>query len=212
MPDEFVQAKWARTAVESIERAISEWNNQHRTRVPIRVVWGHANKEDAEAEREIPKARQCHNGLINLLRLDFELLISQHGDPDHPNRCHIRTRFQEPQPLPLTPRDLYNVMRCCDDAISLSVHPNMESDGILVSGVETCVPVENLTGRALHDALSRLSTSHNLAFERLAKRSGDDHWAMDGGAERIAFYASCWVPHQERDGASNGAGGTQHDA
>jgi len=31
-------------------------------------------------------------------------------------------------------------------------------------------------------------------------------------AERIAFYASCWVPHQERDGSSDGAEGTQHDA
>ena len=31
-------------------------------------------------------------------------------------------------------------------------------------------------------------------------------------AERIAFYASRWVPHQERDGSSDGAEGTQHDA
>jgi hypothetical protein len=33
MPDEFVQAKWARAAVKSIERAIGEWTNQHPTNV-----------------------------------------------------------------------------------------------------------------------------------------------------------------------------------
>jgi hypothetical protein len=183
MPDEFVEAKWARAAVESIERAISDWTNQHPTTVPIRVVWGHANKEDADAEREDSEAYQHQHGLMNQLGLDFELLISQHGDPNHPNLCHILTRFDDPQLLPLTPRDLYNVLGCCADAVSLSVHPDTESERILVLGVETCVPVENLTGRVLHDALSRLSMSHNLAFDRLASKRGDDHWAIDGGAE-----------------------------
>ena len=181
MSDEFVNTKWAKVAVEIIEHAISECEQQNPGKVPIRVVWGHPNKEEADAEREVPKEYQHQHGLINWLDLDFELLISQHGDPDHPNLCHISTYFPEQQELPLSHRELYNLMRSCQDAITLSLHPAFDSGAILVFGVQTCISVENLTGRILYDALFRLSTSHQLAMGWLAEGSGDDYWKMDGG-------------------------------
>lgn len=182
MPDEYVQTKRARAAVKSIEKAVADWTKQH-TKASMRVVWGHANKEDAEAERKLPKAYQRQYGLINWHSLDFELMVYQLGDPDDPCLCHLQARFEEPQLLPLTPRNLYNVLRCCEDAVSLSVCPSMESEAVLVFGVETAVPVENLTGRVLRDVLARLRMSHNSAFECLAKKQGEDYWTLDGGAE-----------------------------
>ena len=108
MSDEFVDARWARDAVNQVERAMLDWNQEHASSVPIRVVWGHANKEDADEERKLPKSYQHQHGLINWLSLDFDLLISKHGDSDHPNLCRIETRFAELQPLPLTRGQLAN--------------------------------------------------------------------------------------------------------
>jgi len=181
MFDKFVRAEWAREAVGRIEGAVSELNCQIHTIVPIRIVWGRANEEEVEAENEAPKGRPFQYGLINCFDLDFELFISRQGDRAHPTLCRLRTRFERPQLLPLTPRELYNVLRCCEDGVSLWVLPNQEPTGILVLGVRTLLPVENLTGRVLYDALSRLRSSHNLAFDQLARGRGDDWWLMDGG-------------------------------
>lgn len=184
MDGDFVKAKWAQDAVASIETAVAQVNTTHPRAKPIRIVWGHRYQDEAREECREPLRYQQQNGLMAYRDLDIGLLITEGGDKSFPRHCQLRTQFPYHN-LPLTAKELFNVIRSCQDGVSLAIMPDMLSPNIIVGGVETSIPVEGLTGRILYDALSRLSTSHSLVCNLLTCGEGDDWWSMNGGyAER----------------------------
>ena len=177
--DEQVNAEWAKDAAAQIDSAVVEWNETHPRANPVRIVWGHVDPHEASEEATLPTDYQHQQGLLAYFDLDVEILISMSGDPDLPDRCTLIARFQEPLTLPLEPPLLYNSLKSLDDAVSLSLFPDLDMSEILVVGVEAVVPVESITARILGDALRRLQASYGLAFRLLATGEGDDRWSMD---------------------------------
>lgn len=173
-----IDVQWARDAVAIVERAVSELREAYPRSGPMAVKWGHPDPELAQMESEMSPDSRNQYGQLHHHDLDISIEIGKHGDSDFPNPMHIRTSFGAPQRLPLEARDVFNVLSCCQDGVSLSLMPDVAESAVLVSGVTTLLAVEVLNGRVLHDALFRVAVSHEGVLDRLAHDKGDDHWAM----------------------------------
>jgi hypothetical protein len=183
MKEDMVKARWAREAVAAINAAVEDWNARHPRAQPLRIVWGYRHAEETELEAAESARYRFQQGLLSYRGLDVEISINRHCDPDHPNPCHFTTTFEFVLRLPTAAPLLYNCFRCLEDGVKLRLLPESGDERVIaVLGVETTIPVEGVTGRILGDALSRLSMSHSLAWDRISRDKGDDHWGMDGGS------------------------------
>jgi hypothetical protein len=112
-----------------------------------------------------------------LLRQRFELALSTRVDSDDLDRCRIFTKLPLPTVLPREARALYNVLMSCEDGVTLRIAPEVRLDPeVLVEGVSTVVPIEEITGMILLDALQRVGMTADAVHQQLTTEEGHDHW------------------------------------
>lgn len=179
-----LSAKWVREAVSTIDAAVARWNATFpMAKTPMRVAWGFATAEEAGEVRRTPRDYQHQEGLLEWRNGNVELRIYNHGDPEQPNYCVISAEFPEPQVLPTEPQRLFNVTERCEGATKLSVFPDEEGERLLITGVETTLAGDGLTGRVFHMALDDLFLSRKVITAYLNGEADYDHWAQVCGEE-----------------------------
>jgi putative zinc finger/helix-turn-helix YgiT family protein len=205
--------KWPDRAIDKMQRAVDEWNRTYPERKPMRIAWGFANREEEAEEAKQPRPYRHAEALLDFCDGCYEIALSQSGDPDYPDNCHIDTSFSSwpnirTDDAPILPladvKRFYNLLHSCEHGVRLRLIPDCSSGAaIAVVGLSTWIAVETLSARILHDALSRLRTSTELVWGWLSKNEGDDWWSMDGGAvQPTQDDDSTSVPH-EQDAAAD---------
>lgn len=177
---DLIVPSWATDTVVAIETAVTAWNAAHKEHAHIRLVWGYADAEEAAEEAAEDPDYQQPSALLSFLDIDYELSLCKSGDPEaYDDRLYLYTELPSPSNLPLVARDLFDVLKCCEDNVQLSIVPAGRNE-VAVTGVSTTLSAKTVTSLNLRDALSRLSTSCTLCFYRLNGK-GDDHWGFWGG-------------------------------
>jgi hypothetical protein len=176
---DILKARWVKAAVETIDSAIAELNARPRY-VPWVLVWGFQDQEALVEEETQPTLYMQQEGLLSRNNLDFDFRIQLHrsggGGPD---LCTLTAFLEEHPPLPLAPKELYNVMGCAPKCGSIVLLPDDKS--IIVMGVRSTFPVAHVTAKTLLHTLDELAVSFSLLSSRMEEGKGDDYWAGDGG-------------------------------
>jgi hypothetical protein len=157
----------------------------------LKIAFGFANREQEEFAATMSECFGTTEALLSSQDKYFEVYLNQSGDPDYPDDCTFATKFStwpsiqcdEYPALPLgNARRMYNVLKCCDDAVNFVIVPNSElADSVLVVGLRARVPLESLTARVLGDTLFRLTISTDRIWESLRGMADYDNWLVDGG-------------------------------
>jgi hypothetical protein len=192
---------------QQVEQAVKEIKEMYPRAPESRLVWGYANKEEEELAESVaaipyevieisPEGTeklisrkypfQEEEALLNWCNEDYELHIHADGDSEHPDPCHITLRAADSQILPRRDaRQLFNVLKRCEDGVSLVLIPDDDPEDrdpdIGIGGVTATIPVETMTGRTLHDTLSRLSLSAARLKSYFAGEDDYDIWKAYGG-------------------------------
>ncbi len=183
MSDEFVSAKWAKDAVQRIDRAIRGWNKSHPRAPRMAIAWGCENTEESQFLASVSPAYQQQHGLIAWGEQQVELLLFHSGDDELSIWCRIMSKFPYPPALPLEARQLYNVLTDCDEGVRLSLEPNVEEGTLDILGAETSFPLASLNPRVLADSIGRVSMSHGSLSSRLERHEGEDRWNPFGDVD-----------------------------
>ena len=150
-----------------VDRAITDGNVGRDKRNRMYVAWGRPPSDP-------PATKRLLRGLLSYRDNDFELFGMRNTCPGLSNALLIELSFPKLLRLPSAPPELFGALEILQQTVSYTMWPYDVRQGLAVSGVDTWLDLDTLTGRRLRDALRRLLLSSSDAICVLDESSYSD--------------------------------------